>query len=99
VTTFEGLLKWSTLVLISIPLAACESTDTNADGGGAYYGAGSSDPWHYGDYDYPPDLIVNPPDDRPNVPVRPTQPIYRPAGPSVTPMPSIPSTPRPALRR
>ena len=88
----------------------CESTG----GGGSasvYYGVGFYDPWYYGDYDHDHDIVVTPPDrpDRPNRPVHPEQPIARPPSsstrpstasprPAARPMPSIPSTPRPAAR-
>jgi hypothetical protein len=89
------------LLLVSAPLiAGCESTESDATvSGGAYYGTTFYDPWYYGDYDYPPDVVVTPPPERPVPPPTPTHPIYSPPGPSVSPMPSIPSTPRPAFRR
>lgn len=84
------------LVLFLSALTGCET----ADGGGSgatsvYYGTGFYDPWYYGTYHDHGDIIVTPP------PGRPTHPIARPpvAGPRPTPMPSIPSTPRPAMRR
>ena len=100
--TSRSFLKQSVIVLfLSSGLTGCESTDsdTAVSGGGVYYGSTFYDPWYYGDYDYPPDVIVTPPVDRPDSPPRPVQPIYNPPGPSVNPLPSIPSTPRPALRR
>jgi hypothetical protein len=88
------------LLFLAELLLGCESTDSDTTvSGGVYYGSTFYDPWYYGDYDYPPDVIVTPPVDRPDSPPRPVQPIYNPQGPSVNPLPSIPSTPRPALRR
>lgn len=89
-----GLLSWV--------MTGCESS--GGGGGsmsvGVYYGAGWYDPWYYNGYYDHGDIIVNPPP-RPDAkpPGRPTQPIYRPSGPSARPMPSIPSAPRPAMRR
>jgi hypothetical protein len=88
------------VALFSSLLTGCESTESDATvSGEAYYAADFYDPWYYGDYYYPPDVIVTPPPERPDVPPHPAHPIYRPSGPSVNPLPSIPSTPRPALRR
>jgi hypothetical protein len=88
------------LLLLSGAVAGCESTDSETTvTGGAYYGTSFDDPWYYGDYDYPPDVIVTPPQDRPNPPPHPAHPINLPSGPTVSPLPSIPSTPRPAFRR
>lgn len=66
--------------------------------GGAFYETGFHDPWYYGGGYYDRgDIIVTPPPTRPQPPVHPAQPIYRPSGPRPTPMPSIPS--RPMARR
>jgi hypothetical protein len=43
-----------------------------------YYSSGSYDPWYYGGYYDDPDVIVLPPGNRPDAPVRPSQPIARP---------------------
>jgi hypothetical protein len=81
-------------------IAGCETTESDTVvSGGVAYGTTFYDPWYYGDYDYPPDVIVTPPPERPVSPPTPTHPIYSPPGPSVSPMPSIPTTPRPAFRR
>ncbi|HXJ57406.1 MAG TPA: hypothetical protein VNM37_21070 [Candidatus Dormibacteraeota bacterium] len=87
--------------LILVAGGGCSSTD----GGGVhvdsavYYGAGFDDSWYYGGIDYPPDVIVTPPE-RPVDPPKPTHPIVLPpTSPAPHPMPSIPSTPRPAFRR
>jgi hypothetical protein len=80
----------------------CESTDGGSAqvSGGFYYGVGFYDPWYYGPGYYPPDVVVTPPPDRPASPPRVEQPIYNPPStPRPTPMPSIPSTPRPSFRR
>jgi hypothetical protein len=85
------------LLSLSSGLMGCESTETDKSATGSiYYGTGLSDPWYHGDYYYPPDTVVTPPTDRPP---QPTHPIYTPPGPTVNPLPSMPSTPRPALRR
>lgn len=78
----------------------CESTDGGGGSvsGSAYYGVGFSDPWYYGGYYDDVDVIVTPPANRPEAPVRPEQPIYRPSTPRPMPMPSIPSAPRPMPR-
>jgi hypothetical protein len=77
----------------------CESTggggNVSAD---AYYGTGFYDPWYYGGYHDGDDIVVTPPSDRPDRPVHPEQPIYHPSESRPTPMPSIPSTPRPMAR-
>lgn len=79
---------------------------------GVYYGVGFYDPWYYGDYNHNHDIVVTPPANRPDGGVRPgahpEQPIARPPSassrpstlssqPAARPMPSIPSTPRPAF--
>ena len=78
---------------------------------GGYYGGGFYDPWYYGDYNHDHDIVVTPPVNRPDwgthPGARPEQPIARPPDvssrppaatpkPAARPMPSIPSTPRPA---
>jgi hypothetical protein len=82
---------------------ACESTDAGRSdvSGNAYYGTGFVDPWYYGDLYYPPEDAVRPPPDRPDDSPRPVHPIANPPPAIATPrpMPSIPATPRPALRR
>ena len=68
--------------------------------GSVYMGVGYYDTWYYGHDDYPPDVIVTPPD-RPDDTPRPEHPIANPpptSTPRPTPMPSIPSTPRPMPR-
>jgi hypothetical protein len=97
----------SALALVMVCGTACESTDggsAQVSGGGSfYYGVGFYDPWYYGGADYPPDVIVTPPGDRPMPPPHVEQPIALPPSASVaprpTPMPSIPSTPRPSFHR
>src|SRR5690242_15059528 len=82
-------------------LAGCESTDSGGTvSAGVYYETGLYDPWYYGAYYDDPDIIVTPPTDRPDVP-HPSYPIATPpaATPRPTPMPSIPSMPRPSGRR
>ena len=101
-------------VLFALGLfTGCESTDGGGSSSsvGVYYGVGFYDPWYYGDYDQDIDVDINRPDrpGSPNRPVRPEQPIARPPDvssrppaasqrPATRPMPSIPSTPRPAMR-
>jgi hypothetical protein len=79
----------------------CGTTDEGGSSvsGSMYYGTGFYDPWYYGGDYYPPDAVGAPPPARPEAPVHPSQPIYRPSGPTATPMPSIPSTPRVSRRR
>jgi hypothetical protein len=79
----------------------CESMDdgSNQVSGSMYYGGGSYDPWYYGGYYDDADIVVTPPGDRPTAPPRPTHPIAPAPGPRPMPMPSIPSSPRPSLRR
>jgi hypothetical protein len=82
-------------------LTGCSSTDGGGSvSGSVYYGAGFNDPWYYGGYYDDVDIIVTPPDrptappPKPTHPIAPSTPVPRP-----TPMPSIPSTPRPSFRR
>ena len=87
-------------VLVGLGLfTGCESTDGGGSvSGSVYYGVGFYDPWYYGGYYDHDDIIVTPPSDRPDRPVRPEQPIARPPTTSPRPTPSIPSTPRPMAR-
>jgi len=90
------------LLLVMLAGSGCESTDSGASvSGGVYYGVGFHDPWYYGSGYYPPDVIVTPPN-KPERPPHVEHPIVKPA-PRPTPMPrpapSIPSTPRPSVRR
>lgn len=99
--TCQSSLKVLGLLLLAFSVfSGCESTDGGATvSGGAFYGMGFYDPWYYGGYHDDIDVIVTPPD-RPAAPARPTHPIATPpAGPRPTPMPSIPSMPRPSFRR
>jgi len=83
------------------------STGCETTGGGntrvnsyTYYGSGYNDPYYYGHNNYNGDVIVTPPPPGkpPGQGLHPSQPIARP--PQVSrPMPSIPSAPRPAMRR
>ncbi len=79
-------------------LAGCASSDSGTAevSGSMYYGAGFHDPWYYGAAYYPPDIIVTPPA-RPVDPPHVEQPIA--LRPTPRPLPSIPSTPRPAFHR
>jgi hypothetical protein len=99
-TLLTALRVLAALTLVVVTFSSCESTDegTTHVSGGVYYGAGFYDPWYYGGY-YPPDVIVTPPPDRPDAPLKPTHPIANPPPAVARPMPSIPSMPRPALRR
>jgi hypothetical protein len=98
---FGGL---TVVLLVSIGVfTGCESTDGGGTvSGSAYYGVGFYDSWYYGGYYDDADIVVTPPDrpDRPDRPARPEQPIARPPAstPRPTPMPSIPSAPRPMPR-
>jgi hypothetical protein len=96
-TTLLKLLAASALALLVF--AGCGSTGGGDVSGSMYYGMGHDDAWYYGSGYYPPDAIVTPPD-RPDTQPRPEHPIATPpmSTPRPTPMPSIPSTPRPAPR-
>ena len=86
------------LVLGLTLLTGCESFEGGGSSmsGGFYYGAGFHNPWYYGRYGYDrPGMVVPPPVGRP---VAPMNPIARPPTPSLRPMPSMPSMPRPATR-
>ena len=94
---------------LGIGLAAgCDTTDTGSTHTMVYYGVGVYDPWYYhGDYDdhrhhHDGDIIINPPPGGGDSGLRPSHPIADGPGggsrPSVSPRPSIPSTPRPAAR-
>ena len=97
--TMTRSINYAAVTLLALGvLAGCESTDGGSSvSGSVYYGTGFNDPWYYGGYYDRGDIIVTPPSARPDRPVRPEQPIYRPSAPR--PMPSIPSGPRPAMRR
>jgi hypothetical protein len=99
--TFTTLLKVVAASTLALALfIGCESTDGGGNvQGSAYYGTSSYDSWYYGSGDYPPDVIVTPPD-RPDSQPHPEHPIATPpmSTPRPTPMPSIPSTPRPMPR-
>ena len=95
----------SVLLFASGIFTGCESTD----GGGThvtsnnYYGVGFNDPWYHGDYDDDRNIIIVPPrpDNTPENGLHPAHPIAgapQVSRPSPQPMPSIPSTPRPAQR-
>jgi hypothetical protein len=89
-------LSFAAVVFVLGMFTGCESTDGGGSGSvSAYYGTGFYDPWYYGGYYDHDDIVVTPPAGRP---ARPEQPIYRPSAPRPTPMPSIPSTPRPMAR-
>lgn len=80
----------------------CESTDQGSSvSGSTYYGAGSWDPWYYGDY-HDDVVVVRPPSDW-NPGARPEHPIANPPSSSpglgARPMPAMPSAPRPSFRR
>lgn len=97
---FSHSLKVVAMALFAFGMfSGCGSTDGGGSNvsGGMYYGTGFYDPWYYGGYYDDPDIIVTPPA-RPERPVAPSQPIARPM-PAPRPMPSIPSGPRPSMRR
>jgi hypothetical protein len=89
----------ATLLLALGAFTGCETTDNASTQTTVYYGVGFSDPWYHGHYDEDYDVIVTPPD-RPGSDPRPSHPIAGPpsAGARPTPMPSIPSAPRPMPR-
>lgn len=66
-----------------IAISALNSCETSGDPGASssyYYSSGYNDPWYYGGYDNDADIIVTPPGNRPDAPLRPTHPIARPPG-------------------
>jgi hypothetical protein len=106
--TRKKLLTATAGLLLALgAFTGCESTDgggTHASGG-VYYGVGFYDPWYYGGYWDDPDYIVTPPPGQPppgGSGAHPENPIAKPPPvtptPRPTPMPSIPSAPRPMAR-
>ena len=107
---YRTLSKGVALLTLSFSLfTGCGTTEDEGGSatvsGGVYYGVGFYDPWYYGGY-YPPDVIVTPPPGGSRPPggsqPHPEHPIARPPAaptPAPRPMPSIPSMPRPAMRR
>jgi hypothetical protein len=105
-TNRESLTLLVTILSALVIFGGCASDEGGSStqvSGGMYYGVGFYDPWYYGAGYYPPDVIVTPPPNRPVDPPHVEHPIARPPVSSVTPrptpMPSIPSTPRPMPRR
>ena len=98
--TTKAVFQFAIFVALLMGVTGCESTGGGGSlvSGEMYYGTGY-DHWYYDDYYDHGDIIVTPPPVKPEAPVRPEQPIYNPPPPRPTPMPSIPSTPRPATRR
>jgi hypothetical protein len=106
VRAFKNVAKLIAALALGLLVSmGCESTDSGGSAevhGSMYYGVGFYDPWYYGGGYYPPDVIVTPPPERPIDP--PHVEHYNSAPPSGSvsaprPMPTIPSAPRPALRR
>jgi len=98
--SFTTTVKFAALLALFVSFTGCESTGDGGGSvsGGVYYGVGFYDPWYYGGYYYDdPDIIVTPPDRPDNAP-RPEHPIATPPSSRPTPMPSIPSAPRPMPR-
>jgi hypothetical protein len=95
--TTKTILQSAVFAALLIGATGCESTGSGGSSvsGGMYYGTGWYDPWYYDGYYDHDDIIVTPP---PTRPASPEQPIYRPPASRPTPMPSIPSTPRPSVR-
>ena len=90
------------VALVLAWFTGCESTDGGGGSvsGSAYYGVGFHDPWYYGGYWYDdPDIIVTPPPRPVEPPPRPVHPIAPAPAPAPRPTPSIPTMPRPSLRR
>jgi hypothetical protein len=85
-------LGLAAILLVLGASGGCETSSGVSVSGSMYYGLGYYDPYYRPGY-YPPVVIVPPPS-------RPSHPIERPTiQPTPRPMPSIPSTPRPARRR
>ncbi len=98
--TFATTFKYAaTLGLLLFGFTGCGTTDGGNASGDVYYGVGFYDPWYHGGYYDGPDYIATPPPVRPQRPPHVEQPIARPPTAAPRPMPSIPSTPRPAMRR
>ena len=76
------------LLMVTGGLNSCETSGYSGSGS-AYYSGGYDDPWYYGGYYDDPDIIVAPPGNRPDRPLRPTHPIARPplGGGGPRPMP------------
>ncbi len=102
-TCMTSLKLLALLTGIVLILPACSSTEGGASqdiSGGGYYGTAFYDPWYHGVGVYHTDVIVTPPPPRPVAPPHIEHPIATPPPAAAPrPMPSIPSTPRPALRR
>jgi hypothetical protein len=98
---FSTSLKFVAVLALVVSFTGCESTDGGGGSvsGGMYYGVGMYDPFYYGGYYDDVDIIVTPPD-RPDDRPHPEHPIAGPptTTPRPTPMPSIPSAPRPMPR-
>lgn len=99
--TAKAILQSAIFAALLIGAIGCESTGGGGSSvsGGMDYGTDWYGPWYYDGYHDHGDIIVTPPPAQPELPARPEQPIYHPPAPRPTPMPSIPSTPRPAMRR
>lgn len=101
-TFFASIKVAAVLVLALVAFTGCESTDGGSTHTSVYYGVGYGDPWYHGDYDYNYDIDVTPPPRPGDGGLRPSHPIARPpsagVSPRPTPMPSIPSMPRPSPR-
>jgi hypothetical protein len=97
-TRIVFVMRSALLLILLGAFTGCESTG-NGNSSASYYGTTFYDPWHYGYYYYGDgDIIVSPPEGRPEAPARPSQPIYTPDPPRASQMPSIPSSPRPMPR-
>jgi hypothetical protein len=84
------------LMFASEAFTGCESAgDGTHVNNYTYYNSGYNDPWYHGQNDYDNVVVTPPPSGNPpGQGLRPTHPIAMPPR-----MPSIPSTPRPAMRR
>ena len=78
----------ATASLLLVAVGGLNSCVVSEDSGSgySYYSGGYYDPWYYGGYYDDADIIVTPPGDRPDAPVRPAHPIARP--PASTPRPT-----------
>lgn len=80
----KRLVLTTSLLTAVCGMNGCVSSgDPDAGSDSFYYSSGYSDPWYYGGYDDDVDIIVTPPGNRPDAPLRPTHPIALPPRGSV----------------
>jgi hypothetical protein len=88
--SFARRLVIATPLLMAIcGLNSCETVGDSGTDSYSYYSSGFHDPWYYGDYYDDPDIIVSPPGDWSDGPMRPAHPIARPPMAGPRPMPHM----------